>query len=228
MPTLFTRRLVLLTTTLFALSACGSMPLLNSVEPPVAQPDVVVPELASADQQARPMLRAPLAVDVPDVKAANRTKFERAVVLLEAQDYVVAESLLLEVTADQPELAGPWVNLALSQLGLEKVDQANKSLSAALSANPHNCDARNQLGILAREQGDFEAAESHYRACLDANPGYAEAQLNLGILYELYMGRYSEALASYQDYQLALHEPNPTVNGWLLDLERRVAALAQR
>ena len=32
----------------------------------------------------------------------------------------------------------------------------------------------------------------------------------------------------YQDYQLVLDEPDPKVNGWLVDLERRVAAYAQR
>ena len=53
-------------------------------------------------------------------------------------------------------------------------------------------------------------------------------RLNLAILYELYMGRYAEALAAYQDYQLVLDEPDTKVNGWLIDLERRVAAYAQR
>jgi len=37
-----------------------------------------------------------------------------------------------------------------------------------------------------------------------------------------------EALAAYNDYQIALPEPDRRVAGWVIDLERRVGAIAQR
>jgi hypothetical protein len=57
---------------------------------------------------------------------------------------------------------------------------------------------------------------------------YAPAYLNLAILYELYMGRFADALLAYQDYQLALPQPDSRVSGWMMDLERRISALATR
>ena len=36
------------------------------------------------------------------------------------------------------------------------------------------------------------------------------------------------ALAAYNDYQLMLPEPDGRVDGWVMDLERRVAAIATR
>ena len=109
-----------------------------------------------------------------------------------------------------------------------EIAAAEYNFGEALKANPQNCDALNQLGVIARRAGRFADAEKHYRACIDANPNYANAHLNLAILYELYMGRLGEALAAYNEYQLALPEPDTKVGGWMMDLERRVAAVAKR
>ena len=223
----FTKPAVVLLVALFSLAGCSSLLPGNNKQALVeASPAAVAAN--GGEQQARTVPMFARQIDVPAVKPVNQAKFERAVVLLQAEDWQVAESILLEVTADQPELAGPWVNLALSRLQLGAVDEAQEALQQALKVNPNNCDALNHAALLARKAGNFSVAESHYQTCIEANPSYLSARLNLGILYELYMGRYGEALALYHDYQLALAEPDPQVNGWLLDLERRVAALAQR
>ena len=137
-------------------------------------------------------------------------------------------NLFSELTQSQPELAGPWVNLGHIHLQHGKPEAAQTSFEQALRANPFNCDAHNQLGVMARRDGRFTDAETHYLDCLQADPGYGRARLNLGILYELYMGRLGEALATYHDYQANLIEPDARVNGWVMDLERRVAAIAKR
>ncbi|MEM9624217.1 MAG: tetratricopeptide repeat protein, partial [Pseudomonadota bacterium] len=145
-----------------------------------------------------------------------------------AQKYAAAQVLLLELTDSQPELAGPWVNLSYTYLADGDQENAELSLQKALQANPKNCDALNQLGVLARQKGEFTAAESFYQRCIDADPNFAAAYLNLGILYELYMGKLGEALAAYNDYQVVLPAPDRQVAGWVMDLERRVGAIAQR
>ncbi|MFT7654434.1 MAG: tetratricopeptide (TPR) repeat protein [Candidatus Azotimanducaceae bacterium] len=226
------KRFISVVVTSLLLCSCASMPLFKSksTKTPASEEEVarqVVGGEATAESN-RAALQPAIQVPVPDVKPANRVMFERALVLMQAEDWLVAESLLAEVSQDQPELAGPWVNLAIVRRAQGHLAGAEAALAQALQANPHNCDALNQLGVIAREAGRFTDAEKHYQNCIKANPSYLEAQLNLGILYELYMGRYGEALAAYQDYQLAQVEPDPKVNGWLIDLERRVAAVAQR
>ena len=89
-------------------------------------------------------------------------------------------------------------------------------------ANPFNCTANTELGLLSRFTGVFEAAVRHYLNCLERVPGNDAAHLNLGILYELYLGRLTEALASYRQYQALQSEEDRRVKGWVMDLERRL------
>ena len=161
-------------------------------------------------------------VAVPEVRSRNLERFAAATEALRAGRLTEAEGLLLQITDEQPELAGPWINLAevLSAPGRE--DAARLALDKAIEANPANCAARTELGVMLRREGDFSGAESHYRACLQAAPDYRDAYLNLGILYELYLGRLEDALTAYRRYQLLASEPDRRVAGWVMDLERRL------
>jgi tetratricopeptide (TPR) repeat protein len=159
---------------------------------------------------------------VPKVHRGNAAAFEQAVAALRAGRLNEAEVLLQEITSDQPELAGPWVNLGQVYAMLEKFEEARLAFGYAIAANPRTCAAHNQLGVLSRQFGDFQAAEEHYRQCLAQVPNFKDAYLNLGILYELYLGRLPEALEAYRRYQLLATEPNRKVQGWVMDLERRL------
>lgn len=160
----------------------------------------------------------------PEVTGRNAETFARATELLQAGRLVEAEALLLQVTDDQPELAGPWINLAQVFLAQSRDDDAVAALEQAVLANPGNCAARTDLGVLLRKRGEFSAAESHYLACLEYQPDYHAAYLNLGILYDLYLGRLSDALAAYRQYQALTAEPDGRVNIWVVDLERRLGS----
>lgn len=229
MPKQFTSALCL--AALLVLSACSSVPV------PFVGEDKQRTERTSntavdTGQAASSALETELdmvqAVPTPPLQPGNQALFDRAVALLREQQYQSAEVLFQELTSSQPELAGPWVNLGLIYLAQARTDQAQAAFAQALLANPKNCDAHSQLGVLARREGRFSDAEQHYLNCLEVNPGYHHARLNLGILYELYMGRLGEALATYHDYQALLAQPDDRVNGWVMDLERRVASVAKR
>lgn len=165
-----------------------------------------------------------VAVPAPAVRAANAERFQRATVLLLDGRLVEAEALLLEVTVDQPELAGPWINLAQVYQAQGREPEALAALEQAVLANPGNCAARTELGVLLRRRGELDGAEAHYLACIEHEPDYAAAHLNLGILYDLYLGRWDRALEAYRRYQSLLGEPDKRVNGWVVDLERRLDA----
>jgi tetratricopeptide (TPR) repeat protein len=158
----------------------------------------------------------------PKVHRRNVAAFERAVTALRAGRLQEAQVLLLEITADQPELAGPWVNLGQVYAMLEQFEQARVAFERAIAANPRSCAAYNQLGVLSRQVGDFRGAEGHYRTCLEQVPNFKFAYLNLGILYELYLGKLPEALEAYRRYQILAAEPDRKVQGWVMDLERRL------
>ena len=160
---------------------------------------------------------------VVEVDRKSEALFEQALVAIQAQRYTEAETLLKELTARDPLLSGPWVNLGGVYEALGDNDAAQHAYKKAIDANPDNCAAYVDLGVLSRRAGDFLSAEANYLACTQRVPTFREAYLNLGILYELYLGRLDDALKAYQTYQTLSESPDMRVAGWVSDLERRLA-----
>ena len=220
----FTNGLLLLLS--MTLAACSTLSLPDGqVREPVS-PSAEL-DNTSDDQSVVEALPGPV-VATPPLHSGTQALFDRAVILIEQGQLDAAEVLLIELSSDQPELAGPWVNRGLIHVARNELEQAQQAFLSALDANPQNCDALNQLGVMARREGRFSDAESYYRQCIDAQPLYPHAHLNLAILFELYMGRLGEALVAYNNYQMMLPEPDARVRGWVMDLERRVEAIAKR
>ena len=91
-----------------------------------------------------------------------------------------------------------------------------------------NAAAHHQLGILYREQGEFEAALNAYNSALELDGEYALAHRNVGILYDLYLQQPVLALDHYKKYLELAGEPDKTVDGWIVDLERRSVSAQAR
>lgn len=210
------RRLLLSVTLLCGVSGCLSDPL--SAKRGVAGDPQADQSSVSNERTEVPVAQS---YDTPKVKGRNAQDFASAVAAIKTGDLAQAERLLRSVTASQPELAGPWVNLGQVYLQLGQEEEARLAFRKAIAANPANCAAYNQLGVLSRQMGDFTAAENHYLKCLSADPASADVYLNLGILYELYLGRLGDALSAYRQYQTLTVQPDRKVAGWVLDLERR-------
>ena len=152
---------------------------------------------------------------------STRTLFNKSIDALSEGRDKDAVMFLQVLTENAPDLSSPWANLGLAYLNLGEIDKATVALEQAISKNPTNCVALNQLGILARKAGDFAKAESRYLACIQHIPEFREAHLNIAILYELYLGKYAAALSEYRAYQALLDEPDRRIAGWVMDLERR-------
>lgn len=165
------------------------------------------------------------AVGAPPVEVDRKSEalFEQALAAIQAQRYAEAESLLKELTTRDPLLSGPWVNLGGVYEALGDNDAAQNAYKKAIDANPNNCAAYVDLGVLSRRAGDFLSAEANYLACTQRVPSFREAYLNLGILYELYLGRFDDALQAYQTYQTLSGSEDMRVSGWVSDLQRRIA-----
>ena len=166
-------------------------------------------------------------------KGANGSAFETSAIslfdkagdALKEGEFDAARVFLLKLTAERPGLVSPWINLGIVSRNLGDTGAAVKAFNRALVNQPGSCEALNQLGVLAREAGNYEEAESRYLACLEVVPEFSEVHLNLGILYELYMGKYASALSSYHSYLAGLSEPDRQVGNWIKDLERRQSSM---
>ncbi len=150
--------------------------------------------------------------------------FDRALAAMEEGDDTEAQGLLVAMTEQYPKLSGPWVNLAKIHSEQGRDEEAMAALEQALAINPNNLDAYNQLALLKREAGAFEESEKLYRQALSVWPFHAQSHLNLGILLDLYQGEGERALLHYRAYQQRQEEQDRQVAGWIVDLERRLAA----
>lgn len=159
--------------------------------------------------------------------------FAQGLALKEAGDIPAAVAVFDRLAVSHPDLSGPW--LQLGDLALLKVsqgsEQAQKLLSeakahyqTAVHKNPHNYQARNRLAKVLREAGEFGEAEHQYQQAIASWPGFAPAYLNLGILYDLYLGKKAEALAQYRLFEALSEAPPKAVKGWIADLSRQLDA----
>lgn len=148
-------------------------------------------------------------------------QYERALAAMKAKRDAQAERLLLELVQSHSQLAGPQVNLGILYRRGGRQADAERVLRRAIALNPRRADAYNELGIALREQGRFAEARAAYERALALDPAYAFAHLNLGILYDLYLLQPHEALQHYERYQQLATAPDPEVEKWVVDLQRR-------
>lgn len=158
------------------------------------------------------------------VPPAAETAFRNALVAMQSEDWNTAEKQLLDLQQKHPELSGPLVNLAIVYWRQEKPVEAENYFKQALALNPLNNDAYIQYGMFLREYGRFADAEANYLKALEVWPHNAVAHRNLGILYDLYMGKFDAAMKHYEMVLKLSSEPNKEVEGWVIDLKRRLAA----
>lgn len=209
---------------LLVLTACSSGPKKADV------PDAEQVATDATGQPQSPLLPPgpatpnPYLATKPSINRQAQQLFNDAIAAMAKKQWPQAENLLTRVTTQYPNLSGAYLNLGLVYQTKGELDKAEQALNQAVAANANNLDAYNQLGILKREAGDFAAAEEQYKKALAIWPFHPASHRNLGILYDLYMGKSEQALQHYQAYQQLLPEPDKLVNGWIVDLERRLGA----
>lgn len=162
--------------------------------------------------------------DGPTVSPGAAQHFEAALALLRRGRLDDAAIAFEAMTVAYPDLAGPWLNLAIVRARDGRTDEAERALRAAIERNPRNPVAHDLLGQLYRGQGRFEEARDAYQSALRIDPDYAAAHLNLAILLDLYLQQLPQALAHYERYRRLGGDDRALVERWIADLRQRLAA----
>ena len=181
----------------------------------------------AGDASHRRGARAPAAVpDQPDLLPEpidyNQRFYEEALAALKAGDTGAALELLVALSADAPDKPRLFTNLGLAYFRQQQPDLAEQAFLQAIARDPDDAVAHNHLGILERRKGRFQEAMIHYRRAVEIDSGYAGAHLNLGILFDLYLQDLEKALQQYQTYRSLTAGENNRVDGWIVDIERRL------
>lgn len=114
-------------------------------------------------------------------------------------------------------------SLARALLAIDSNDReaAAAAFDEMMAKGARSPASLNHYAIYLREQWLLEDAEKVYLQALVAAPNDAMTHYNLGILYDIYLGKTELALQHYRKYQQVLDEPDKRVGGWIKDLERR-------
>lgn len=163
----------------------------------------------------------------PEVSPAVEQAYQRAIDSMKAGKHGIAIKKFKAVSKMNPALAGPYVNIGIIYLKLNKLKPAEQSLQKAIELNPKNRVAYNYLGIVYRQLGQFDDAEQSYLRAIQLDNNYGFAHLNLGILYDLYKADIQKALRHYQAYQDLAEQPDKMVDKWIIDIKRRDTAITQ-
>ncbi len=209
---------------LAALAGCSTLgdgfkAIQDTVVTPVA--NAITPAApASAAVAASAPASTPARVEAP-VPAAAQRSFDEALRALRAGRSDDAERAFKALAQSNPELGGPHANLGVIYRHAGKLPESAAALERAVKASPEQPAYFNQLGVTYRHQGQFAKARAAYERAIDLDANYATAQLNLGILFDLYLRDSARAMESYERYMALSGGKDATVAKWVTDLKNR-------
>ncbi len=155
------------------------------------------------------------------VSAGVRDKFNRAMRLLEQEQYDRGIALLADVAQAAPDVTSLQIDLGIAYGQIGDYEHAEESIKKALQLNPRHPVAHNELGIIYRKTGRFESARKSYESALAVYPDFHFAQRNLAILCDVYLGDLGCALDHYEAYRQAVTDDD-AVAMWIADLRVRM------
>jgi len=150
--------------------------------------------------------------------------YKEAIVALNNNDLVKAETLFTQMSTLQPNIAGPWANLALINIKNNNLVKAEQQVKVALKKNPKMAQALNLSGHIAAKKGQINLAKSYYQQALINKPDYALAHYNLALLYDIYLQNIPKAIDHYQQYLSHNLKTDKVTESWLKGLKATVAA----
>jgi len=159
--------------------------------------------------------------EVPQIDEVSRRDFERAVAMLNVEEYDQAIDLLEKVIDQFPGVTAPYINMAIACRKSGKLEQAEKYINTALQLVPDHPAACNEYGLLYRKTGRFAEARMIYEKALSSYAEYYPVHRNLGILCDLYLNDLPCALEHYEIYSKAMLE-DQQVKLWIADLRVRL------
>ncbi len=148
--------------------------------------------------------------------------YQQAITQLNNNQLEAAESSFIRMTEIQPDLAGPWANLALVYLKQNQKEKAEQNIQIALNKNPNMAQALNLAGYLKNQKGEISDSKSLYEKAIINKPDYALAHYNLALIYDIYLQNIPMAIKYYQLYLSLIDYKDEKTKDWVEELKLNV------
>ncbi|MCK5881875.1 MAG: hypothetical protein KAG18_08360, partial [Sinobacterium sp.] len=158
----------------------------------------------------------------PQVSSEAAATFSEALNLMRAEDFEKAAELLELLSDQNPQLSGPAYNRAVIAFKAEDMALTLTWLNISLERNAYNLNAKNLKANVFKQQAKFSEAEEEYKSIIAMWGAYLPAYKNLGILYDMYMGKLALALEQYRLYEALSPEENKQLKGWIAVISRKI------
>jgi Flp pilus assembly protein TadD len=149
-------------------------------------------------------------------------RYRSAITALNNSQLEYAQTELRRITAHRPELAGPWLNLALVDVRKNDIEGARKHLAQALVRNPKMPQAFNLRGYIELAHGDVTKAAEDYRQAIALKEDYAIAHYNYALIHDIYFQDARVAVAHYKRYLELTGNQDKKTAEWVTELERQL------
>lgn len=150
-------------------------------------------------------------------------QYRAAITALNGSQLELAQAEFQQLTKSRPELAGPWINLALIDIRNNDLEAARKHLAIALERNPKMPQAFNLRGFVELSQGSPQKAADDYRQAIALREDYAMAHFNYALVHDIYFQDLKVAVRHYRRYLELVGDQDKKTAEWVIELERQLA-----
>ncbi len=162
-------------------------------------------------------------VETIAVSPADREKYKIGLIALSNNDASKAERIFNDLLEDQPELAGPYTNLALIQFKKNNYALALELVNKALQRNSEQAQAYQLRAQIFVTKGRINDAKKDYIKAIELKPGYINAHYNLALLYDIYLQEITLAIKHYETYLSLSKKPDEATQEWVNHLRGALA-----
>jgi Flp pilus assembly protein TadD len=163
---------------------------------------------------------APIEEGAAGSQKSRPPEYNYAVELLKRSELDKAHAVLIKL-ADTYKDSDLYANLAIINIYEKNYDKAREYIDKSLSINGNNPVSRNLQGIIYRQQGKFDQAETEYSKSIKLKPDYPAPYLNMAIMYDIYLDQAKQALPYYEKYKELDDGENSKIDKWIIEVKRR-------
>lgn len=148
-----------------------------------------------------------------------RHKFEQGIEALSIRDYARARRIFTEIIRANPDLSGPYANLALIDYKQNRYQRSLQQVNKAIELNPLQPQAYQLRAQILLQNGEIRLARNDYQKALELDPDYLNAHYNLALLYDVYLQEIALAIEHYTIYLSLLGEEDENMQDWINHLK---------